>query len=105
MNVNLAYAPMDLGATTRRCIAEYTGPNPYVTGGDPVDPQDLRLGKLFAIAGQVAVTPGGAVYLLALNGPAGGAQKILWIDAITGVEVANGTNLSTAAAQVEFIGQ
>lgn len=104
MTINLGNAPMDEGATTKRALATYTGPAAYATGGDPVTPEDVRMGKVFVIGGAVAMD-GTAAYLLYLTSPAGSTQKILWLDATTGLEVANGTDLSGATAQVEFIGQ
>jgi hypothetical protein len=105
MTVSLANAPMDVGSTTRRALVTYTGPAAYVTGGDPVVPANVRMGKVFAIGGVVAATVGGTTYLLRLSGPASATQTILWYVASTGVEVANGVDLSGATAQVEFIGQ
>lgn len=104
MTVNLGNAPMDVGATTKRALGTYTGPASYVTGGDPVEPENVRMGKVFVIAGAVAFAAG-VGYLLVLSGPPGSSQTIRWIVASTGVEVANGVNLSAVSAQVEFIGQ
>lgn len=103
MDTDLGNAPMDQGATTKRALATYTGPASYVTGGDPVTPETVRMGKIYAIAGVVA-SNGTAAYLLYLNGPAGADQTIMWFVAATGVEVANGVDLSGFTAQVEFIG-
>jgi hypothetical protein len=104
MDIDLSNAPMDLGSTTRRALATYTGPAAYVTGGDPVTPEDVRMGKVFALGGCV-VSNGTAVYLLWLTGAAGATQKIMWFVAATGVEVANGVDLSGYSGQIEFIGQ
>lgn len=103
MTINLGNAPMDVGATTKRALATYTGPAAYETGGDPVTPEDVRMGKIYVIAGNVA-SNGTAAYLLFLTGPASATQKIQWFVAATGVEVANGVDLSGYTAQVEFIG-
>jgi hypothetical protein len=105
MTINMANAPMDVGSTTRRALVTYTGPASYATGGDPVVPANVRMGKVFAIGGGIAATVAGTSYLLRLSGPASATQTIQWFVAATGAEVANAVDLSGATAQLEFIGQ
>lgn len=105
MTVNLTSAPMDVGATTKRVVATYTGPASYPAGGDPVDPDIVRMGKVFGIGGTTAVTAAGVLYHLVLSGPPGATQTIRWYVATTGAEVGTGVDVSGASGQVEFIGQ
>ena len=100
MTLDLTIAPADLSSTCRRQVATLTGPNPYATGGDALTPNDVRMGKLFAILGGV-MTNGTAALLVWYNVS---TAKLMWFD-MAGAEVANGTDLSGYTGRVEFIGQ
>lgn len=83
-------------------MGAYTGPSSYTTGGDPIVAADVKLGSidmlLLELGRNAAHT---TFYLLAFNKPNG---VIMWIVPNTGVEVANGTDLSAAGARFEAIG-
>jgi hypothetical protein len=100
MTVNLTVAPADLGATSRRQVAAYAGPASYVTGGDPMVPADVRMGKLFAVLG--TISNGTAVLIPWWNTTTG---TLLFFVPNTGAQVANGVDLSTYVGNLEFIGQ
>jgi hypothetical protein len=83
----------------RRQIATITGPASYVTGGDPLDPNQFRMGKIDAILG--LVFSDGTATLLGWYDVTN--QKLLWFD-MAGAEVANGTDLDAYTARVEVVG-
>ncbi len=100
MTLDLTIAPADVSSTCRRQVATYTGPALYATGGDAITPNDVRMGKIFAILGGVA-SNGTATLLLRYDVT---NQKIQWFD-MAGAEVSASTVLSGYTARVEFIGQ
>lgn len=91
-----------------RKIAGYTGPNPYNTGGDPIKPGDLGMSRieliLFANAINGDATPLYAYPVWTPDVTTGGG-KVRWIVGATGLEVAQGTNLSTYFCRFEAIGK
>lgn len=109
MTFDLSYAPMDLSSTLRRAVCLATGGDDYVGGdGDPVDPNDVRMGKVFAIHDLVAIV-GGVLYIgiFAAEGGPDGTSAVFWYNAATGAEAANGTDFGTGWGQfaVEVVGQ
>lgn len=98
--IDLTVAPADVSGTCRRQVATYTGPALYATGGDPVTPATVRMGKLFAVLGGIA-SNGTLTYLLYYNVSTG---KLMWFD-MAGAEVAASTVLTGFTARLEFIGQ
>lgn len=94
----------DSSSSFLRRVARWTGPNPYVSGGEPITAQTFGLGKILAFLGGTAVDAAGAVRLIVYNPTTG---KVMWyVDGAAGfVEVANGVNLSTFTAPFEVIGQ
>lgn len=89
--------------TKRRVEGLYTGPSSYVTGGDPFVPGDVKLGQIDLLLTEPARTSAHtSLYLLMYNK---GADKVLWFVSNTGVEVANGTDLSAYSARFEAIGR
>ena len=88
-----------------RKIAGYTGPAVYNTTGDPIAPADLGMGKIELVLFTNAVS--GTNYLYPVWNPdvATGGGKVKWLVSTTGVEVAQGVNLSTYFARFEAIGK
>jgi hypothetical protein len=102
MTLDLTLAPMAVASTTRRKIVGYTGPASYVTGGDPVSPQDdLGWGKVYAVLGAI-ITDGSAIRVGVFD-PA--ASTLVWFIPNTGAEVAGAVDLSTFTGRLEFVGQ
>lgn len=93
--------PGDLSSTCRRQVCTYTGPASYVTGGDEISAEDVRMGKLFAFLGGVLTN--GTTPLIAGWVPATSTLQLFV--ASTGVEVANGVDLSGYSGTFEAIGQ
>lgn len=88
-----------------RKIAGYTGPALYNTGGDPIAPGDLGMGKIELILFGNALSGTTPLYPVWNPDAATGGGKVKWIVASTGVEVAQGVNLSTYFARFEAIGK
>lgn len=93
----------DSSAGRLRRIGRYVGPNPYVTGGDPLLPADVAMGRIELLDIAAALDATGAnMRILVWNSV---TQKVQWFVSTTGVEVANGVDLSGFAARFEAIGQ
>lgn len=104
----------DWGATKRMTYGIYTGPkvysNVFTNGGtgDPLIPGDMKLGQLHMVFFNPAINAAGAsrqpIYFMpgALGGPPGGG--VLWYQASTDAEVANGTDLSGYSCLFEALG-
>lgn len=84
-----------------RKIGKYTGPNPYATGGDSFLPSDLGLGVLEHLDFGTA-TNGTLFRTLVWRTD---TQKVMWIDATNGTEIANGTDLSGYTVRFEAVGR
>lgn len=109
MDFDLNYAPNDLSSTLRRTVCLATGTADYVGGGgDLVNPNDVRMGKVFAMHGLVAVV-GGVVYIGSFtpNGGTGGSPAVFWYDAATGAEAADHVDFAAGWPNfpVEVVGQ
>jgi hypothetical protein len=93
----------DASSSFLRRVARWTGPNPYVSGGEPVSAATFGLGKIIVILGGQALDAAGGVRLSLYNPTTG---KMMWyVDGAAGfVEVAGGVNLSTFSAPIEVIG-
>jgi hypothetical protein len=76
-------------------MGRYTGPSSYVTGGDPADPNDFKLGTLFDVFFGLAVDSSGTVRLLHYDSV---NDTIRWVVPDTGNEVAGSTDLSDFTA-------
>lgn len=101
MTLDLTVAPADLSSTLRRQIVNYTGPASYATGGDVVTPDDVRMGKVFAVLG-LTISNGTDIrhgWFDAAN------SKIMWFTAAGTAQVNNATDLSTYTGRFEFIGR
>lgn len=106
MAANIDYSQFrgeDGSDTKRRTQAIYTGPAAYVTGGDPFVPADVKLGGIhlldFSAASDAPFTTAYTLVYDYVN------QKVIWLVQTTGLQVANGVNLSGASARFEAIGQ
>lgn len=100
MTLDITVAPPDTGpGGTRRQIAQYTGPSAYVAGGDEVDPEDVRMGKIFGVFGGL-ITSGSATRLVVYVPSTGKLQIFV---PSTGAEAAG--DLSTYSGRLEFVGQ
>jgi hypothetical protein len=98
MTLDLSVAPADLGATVRRQVVTYTGPVLYATGGDAVTPNDVRMGKIFAVLG-LTITNGTLTYIGWFDAE---NLKIMWFD-MAGAQV-GAVDLSTFTGRLEFVG-
>ena len=87
------------GSYSRR-IGLYTGPAAYVTNGDSFTAGEIALGRLDHISLSEAFG-GGALYHLVYDHT---NHKVLWLVGTTGLEVANGTDLSACLATFEAVG-
>jgi hypothetical protein len=94
----------DSSSSFLRRVAKWTGPNPYVTGGEAITAQTFGLGRIICLLTGPAVDAAGGIRLAVYNPTTG---KVMWyVDGAAGfVEVANGVNLSTFSAPIEVIGQ
>jgi len=88
------------GSFLRR-VARWTGPNPYVTGGETISAATFGLGTIICAMFTEAIDAAGANYRTPVWNPTTG--KLQWFSGAT--EVTNGTDLSGFAAQFEIIGQ
>ena len=89
--------------TKRRIQGVYSGPASYVAGGDPFVPADAKLGQIDVLSLQDGVLAGTTTLYTAVYDYTN--QKVIWFVGTTGVEVANGVNLSTLTARFEAIGR
>ena len=85
-----------------RKIGRITGPAAYVVGGDPVTPSEIGLGKIEAILFEDALDAGVTANSELVYDHTN--QAVVWFSNATGVQVANGVDLSTYAARFEAIG-
>lgn len=90
-------------AYTRR-TGLYTGPASYVTGGDPLGPEQLSLGKIehFDFSAGWTGVSSSIFYTLVYDRI---NKKVIWVDPATHLEVAASTNLSTYTADFEVVGK
>jgi hypothetical protein len=88
-----------------RKIAGYTGPNPYTTGGDPIKPGDLGMARIELILFSNALSGTTPLYPVWNPDPATAGGRVKWVVASTGVEVAQGVDLSTYFCRFEAIGK
>lgn len=105
MDLDITVARPSTPGPERRQVATLTGPSAgdggYLTGGIPVDPAEVRMGKIFAILGAV-ISDGSAIRVGWYNVA---TEKLMFFVPDTGAEVANATDLSTFSGRVEFVGQ
>ena len=103
----------DWGSTKRFVYGLYTGPKSYSNfftnngTGDPLVPGDVKLGQIHLMFFAPGFTSVGVPRFPAYvspqqGGPPGGT--IVWYQASTDLEVANGTDLSTYSAYFEALG-
>jgi len=92
---------LDVLSTHRAWIDKYTGPASYVTGGDAFVPGDLKLGTIDFIAFELAIDAAGVIYGLVYDTA---NEKVIWYVLSTGLEVANGTDLSGFSARFAAFG-
>lgn len=95
----------DSSTSFLRRVARWTGPNPYVTGGEPITAGLFGLGRIVAALYGLAVDAGGTTAHQLVFNPA--TQKLMWFDATPSGyrEITNGTDLSMFSAPFEVIGQ
>lgn len=86
----------------QRRVERWTGPTSYVTGGEIVTPSVFGLGTLLAFLPAPALNAAGTAIRTAVWNPV--TNRLMWFVTNTGVEVANGTDLSTFTFQYEVIG-
>ena len=86
-----------------RKVGGYAGPASYVTGGDPITPADLGMGRIQLVLFTPATN--GTLFVYPVWVPNGAAGAVKWLVGTTGVEVAAGVNLSAYTARFEAIGK
>jgi hypothetical protein len=100
--VDITTAPPQVESTLRRQVATYTGPSAYANGfEDALSPEDVRMGKIFAVLGGIALKGGAGILLFKYDLTDG---VFYWFD-MAGVEVVNGTPLDEYTAEIEVVGQ
>ena len=92
---------MDKSARLLRWVDQYQGPAAYVTGGDSFLPGEAKMGAIMAILGLIATD--GTNVIIGVYRPL--LNTIQWFVPNTGVEVANGVDLSNYGALIEVIGR
>lgn len=101
-NVDITVAPPFTDSTNRRQVAQYTGPAAYANGfGDALSPEQVRMGKIFAVLNGVALKGGTGILVPYFSVEDG---VFYWFD-MAGVEVVNGTDLSDYILRIEAVGQ
>lgn len=100
----------DAGIRVRR-VFKYTGPNPYVntgtnaTSGDLIVPGNLSMGVIEVfLPGGGAYDGVNAIRFLTVDYTSAGI-RVHWFVGTTGVEVANGVDLSSFSVRVEAVGR
>lgn len=97
--------PGDVWGASRVAVLQYTGPAAYPnvggTIGDPVVAADVGLKGILGILNGVAFDPVGGLFRNIVYDPVLGT--IRWFVGTTGVEVANGQDLSAYSAIVVFL--
>jgi hypothetical protein len=89
-----------------RKIGGYTGPVSYVNpGGDVFAPGDLGMSRIELVLFTPATNGTLFVYPVWVPNPTTGGGAVKWLVGTTGVEVANGVNLSAYTARFEAIGK
>lgn len=91
----------DIAGVRRRTVGRYTGPASYVTGGDPIAPGDVGMGRIEFFDFELASNGAGTFRLIQYDHASG---KAIWVVPNTGAEVANGTNISAFTARFEALG-
>jgi hypothetical protein len=96
----------DSSSSRLRKIGRYVGPNPYVTGGDPLNAADVGLGQIEHFDPGIATN--GTLYrslvYLPNPPPSSGGGLVRWLDGTTGLEIAAGADLSGYACRFEVVG-
>jgi hypothetical protein len=93
----------DSSSARIRKIGGYVGPASYVSGGDPIGPGDLGMGRIELMLFTPATNGTLFTYPVWVATATGGTVK--WLVGTTGVEVAGGVNLSAYTARFEAIGK
>ena len=99
--LTLPRRPADTWNTHKVAHRQYTGPASYVTGGDALVAQDVKLGTLDLALFEPA-TDGTNIYALMYDLT---NAKVVWYDPSTAAEPAAATDLSGFSAQGLFIGK
>ena len=98
--------PTDVFGSRRVATPRYTGPNPYPnaggTVGDPIAASDLGLRGITGFPGFIAFDPVGGAYRICVYDEV--LETIRWFVSTTGVEVANGVDLSAYSADIVVYG-
>jgi hypothetical protein len=92
----------DKSGNKERRILAYTGPASYLTGGDPLTPEQIALSKIEAIVGMTIANAALTVVYWGIYDFTN--KKILWYSA-TGTQVSNATDLSGFTGRFEAIGR
>jgi len=90
------------GSFVRR-VERWSGPSSYVTGGEVLSAATLGFGILVAFTPAPALNAAGTAIRTVVWNPV--TNRLMWFVTDTGLEVANGVDLSTFTFQYEAIGQ
>jgi hypothetical protein len=97
--------PVDIWGSSRVAVLLYTGPVAYPntggTIGDPITAADVGLKGILGMVNGIAFDPVGGLFRNIVYDPDLGT--IRWFVGTTGVEVANGVDLSAYSAIVIFL--
>jgi len=97
--------PTDVWGSERVAVVKYTGPNPYPnaggTVGDPISGADVALKGILGVLSGVAFDPVGGAYRIVVYDPV--LETMRWFVSTTGVEVANGVDLSDYSGIFVFL--
>jgi hypothetical protein len=93
----------DNAGIRRRIVVKYIGPASYVTGGDPYSAADNGPGiGVLELIPSFNATDGTTMYNCWWDKA---NSKIIWFVSSTGVQVANGVDLSSCYVWVEAVGK
>jgi len=97
--------PTDIFGSRRVATPHYVGPNPYLNAGTPGDPilaADLGLRGITGFPSFHAFDPVGGLFCTCVYDST--LEAIRWFVGTTGVEVANGVDLSAYSADIVVYG-
>ena len=83
----------------------YLGPSSYVQGGDTIDPRAFGFNNsIFTLTGSIDGTGTYQAVPLLFSGGVNPVWRIMWLVIATGLQVANGVNLSGITVGLSAIG-
>ena len=92
----------DVLGTNRRTVTDITMDSSYLSGGEPVTANNLRLGRVVYATAQIQSTSGGAVNVASAGYDP--ATALLHVYDETPAEVASAADIATTVIRVEAYG-